>query len=455
MRLAAAVLAAGKGTRMKSRRPKVLHRVGGRPMLDYVLEAVKGTGAERVVVVAGYCGEEVAEAVGGAAEVVYQREQLGTAHALLQVRPLLEGYPGHVLVVCGDTPLIRVETLSRLVQHHVDTGAAATLLTAVVPEPGGYGRVVRGSDGKVVRIVEQKDASPEELAINEINSGIYCFRVEGLFEALSSITPGNAQGEYYLTDIVGIYARRGEVVAAVVADDAEEVLGVNDRCQLAGVERILRERKVRDLMLSGVTVIDPATTFVDSDVVIGCDTVIYPFTIIEAGTRIGEDCVVGPSTRIAGSVLGNRVVAVNSVILDSTVGDDSNIGPFAYIRPGCVLGRGVRVGDFVELKKSSIGNFSKVPHLSYIGDATVGERVNIGAGTITCNYDGRAKHPTIIGDRAFIGSNANLVAPVEVGSDAVIGAGSTITKDVPAGALGVARGRQKNIPDWDKRRPKG
>ncbi|MDI6710725.1 MAG: bifunctional UDP-N-acetylglucosamine diphosphorylase/glucosamine-1-phosphate N-acetyltransferase GlmU [Bacillota bacterium] len=450
--LAAVVLAAGKGTRMKSRYPKVLHRVAGRPMLAYVLDAVESAGADRVVVVAGFGLDAVRAAVGTRAEVVCQEEQLGTAHALLQAEERLAGEKADVLVVCGDTPLLRGRTLADLVAYHREAGVTATVLTTRMEDPTGYGRVLRGEDGLVRRIVEQKDASPAELAVDEINTGVYCFAAEGLFDALRRIGRENRQGEYYLTDIVSLYVREERPVASWVAADPTAVMGINDRVQLARAEQILRRRIVERLMLDGVTVIDPATTFVDAGVSIAPDTVIYPFTIIEGETAIGRDCIIGPQARLVDCRLGDGVTFQNSIALESEVGDGTTVGPFAYLRPGNRIGARARIGDFVEMKKSVVGEGSKIPHLSYIGDALIGSGVNVGAGTITCNYDGRKKSATVIEDGAFIGSNANLVAPVKVGRGAYIGAGSTITQDVPPGALGVARGRQKNIEGWAARK---
>ncbi len=452
MQLAAVVLAAGKGTRMKSATVKVLHRVCGRAMIEHVLAAVRETGVRKTVLVVGQQGDRVKELLGGAVEYARQDEQLGTAHALMQARPALDEFNGDILVVCGDTPLLRPQTLAELCRCHKAAQNAATVLTAVLEQPAGYGRVIRGAGGLVRKIVEQKDAAPEELTVREINTGVYCFRGAGLFEALAALRPDNAQGEYYLTDIIGYYVDRGEPVGAVTVDDPAEISGVNDRCQLAAAEKVLRRRVLERLMLSGVTVLDPDNTYIDPDVEIGMDTVIYPFTIIEGKSKIGENCIIGPSSRLQDADLGCQVTVNNSVVMNSSVADGCNIGPFAYIRPGCVLGREVKVGDFVELKKAFLGDGTKVPHLSYVGDADVGRDVNIGAGTITCNYDGEKKSVTRIGDGAFIGSNTNLVAPLHVGAGAVTGAGSTITRDVPPGALGVARDKQKNIADWKARK---
>ncbi len=452
MELAAVILAAGKGTRMKSELPKVLHKICGRPMVSYVLKAVKGAGIERIVMVVGHRGELVAEAFQAEAAIVYQEPQLGTAHALLQAKGALAGFGGHVLVLPGDTPLVTERTLLDILEAHRSAHAFATVLTACLEEPAGYGRVVRDSSGRVVKIVEQKDATADELAIKEVNTGIYCFSADGLFAYLDRIRPDNAQNEYYLTDLVEIYLQNNRPVAAYRAARPEEVLGINDRRQLAQAEALLRRRKTDELMLSGVTVIDPASTFVDQEVVVGRDSVIYPFTVIEGNSVIGKNCAIGPGAHLKDVRIGENVLVTNSVVVESVVEDYCSIGPFAYIRPGCRLKRKVKIGDFVELKKTVVGENSKVPHLSYLGDTTVGADVNIGAGTITCNYDGVRKWPTYIGDGAFIGSNTNLVAPVEVGAGAVIGAGSTITKNVPPGALGVARGRQRIVERWSARR---
>ena len=452
MELAAVILAAGKGTRMKSDLPKVLHPICGRPMLGHVINTVVDAGVTKSVVVAGFGAQQVTEFLGDQAEVVLQEEQLGTAHALLQTEKEFDNYLGDLLVDCGDTPLLQADTLAKLAHCHRETGAAATVLTAEMPNPTGYGRVIRNNSGSVARIVEQKDASPEELLVKEINTGVYCFRVPGLFEALKQISPANAQGEYYLTDIIQIFVEKGLTVQAVMLEDAQEVQGINDRLQLSRAEAALRKRVLEDLMVAGVSVIDPANTYVDQGVKVGRDTVILPFTFLLGNTVIGSHCTIGPGSKIKDCTIGDHSEIQYSVLLESQVGQKTVIGPYAYIRPATVLGDAVKVGDFVEIKKSTIGNGSKVPHLSYVGDAVIGEKVNVGAGTITCNYDGKNKYQTILEDGSFIGSNTNLVAPVKVGEGAVIAAGSTITKDVPAKALGVAREKQTNLTDWAKRR---
>lgn len=453
MQLVAVILAAGKGTRMKSRRPKVLHEIAGRPMLHYVLDVARRAGAGRVVVIAGCGFDEVSRAAAGA-EVVRQEPQLGTAHALLQAEPALRGFEGELLVLCGDTPLLTGATLEGLAMHHRRSRAVATVLTARLDDPTGYGRVIRDGAGNVCRIVEHRDATEEELAVNEVNTGIYCFNSPLVFDYLRRVSPVNTQGEYYLTDVVGLMVGDGLRVASYQAPVAEEVMGINDRIQLARAGEALRRRILEDLMREGVTVVDPASTFVGPLVKVGLDTVIQPFTIIEGETVIGEECVIGPGARLYSAILGDGVAVQYAVIVESRLADRCTVGPFAYIRPGCEIGPGAKVGDFVEIKNSRVGQGSKVPHLTYVGDAEIGAGVNIGAGTITCNYDGVKKHRTVIGDGAFIGSNTNLVAPVVVGPGAYIAAGSTITRDVPPGALGVARSRQSNIPDWVARKKK-
>lgn len=448
----AVILAAGKGTRMKSRLPKVLHQVAGKPMVRHVLEAVQSLGINQQILVIGHEAELVKAALGEQVRYAIQAEQLGTGHAVMQAQPLIGEEIKTVLVLCGDTPLLRAETLAILLAEHQQTGAAATVLTANLTDPSGYGRIIRDAQGLVERIVEEKDASAEEKRVQEINTGTYCFDKVALFKALGEISPANAQGEYYLTDVLSVLRGAGQKVGAVVAADPRETYGINSRVQLAEAEKILRYRKLVRLMEAGVTIIDPATTFIDDEVEIEPDTIIYPNTIIERGSRIGCECVIGPGTRIVESRIGNRVEIQNSVLLKSLVGDECTIGPFAYLRPGTELAGKNRVGDFVEIKNSKVGEGSKIPHLAYVGDATVGRNVNIGCGTITCNYDGVRKWPTRIGDGAFIGSNTNLVAPVEIGANAVTGAGSTITKDVPADSLAVERSRQTVIRDWVKKK---
>jgi bifunctional UDP-N-acetylglucosamine pyrophosphorylase/glucosamine-1-phosphate N-acetyltransferase len=434
---------------MKSRRPKVLHRVAGKPMLSYVLAAAAALGVERPLVVVGHGAEQVEEEIGSGVEYVLQAEQRGTGHAVLQARERLARLAGDLLVLYGDTPLLRAETLAEFTRFHRAERADAAVLTASLPDPTGYGRIVREPEtGAVLKIVEEQDASPVERTCREINTGICCFALPMLLAVLEKLKPTNAQGEYYLTDAIALIREAGGKVVALATGDPEEVQGVNSREQLAAVEAAVRREKNRALMAAGVTIRDPASTFVDAGVVVGRDTVLFPFTWLEGQTRIGEESTVGPQVRLSDTELGDRVEVQFSVLERARVGNDVRIGPFAYLRPGTQVEDGAKIGDFVEIKNSRVGRGSKVPHHSYIGDAELGVEVNIGAGTITCNYDGERKHRTVIEDRCFIGANTNLVAPVRVGEGAYVASGSTITEDVPPGALGVARGRQRNVADW-------
>lgn len=444
----AVILAAGKGTRMKSALPKVLHAVGGKSMLRHVMTAAEQAGAKRTLVVVGFGGDKVQAEIGAAAEFVLQAEQLGTGHAMMQVQPVLAGFSGTILLLCGDTPLLTGQALLDLVATHQQSGAAATVLTAKPADATGYGRILRDESGQVLGIVEQKDATAEQKQIGEINTGIYCFEAAPLFAALAGLTCNNAQKEYYLTDVLAILAQAGQQVGAVEVADFQETLGINSRLQLAEAEKILRQRKLVELMDSGVTVMDPASTFVDASVSVGEDTVLYPFTWLEGETTIGRDCRIGPNSRISDSQLGDAVTLHFSYAHECKIAGGVSVGPYVHLRPDTELSAGVKVGNFVEIKNSRVGVGSKLPHLSYIGDADIGSGVNIGCGTITVNYDGKKKHRTVVGDTAFVGCNSNLVAPVSVGSGAYIAAGSTITKDVPDGALGVGRARQSNIAGW-------
>jgi bifunctional UDP-N-acetylglucosamine pyrophosphorylase / glucosamine-1-phosphate N-acetyltransferase len=383
---------------------------------------------------------------------VVQEPQLGTGHALLQTAPVLRGLRGTVILLSADVPLLTRGTLEGLVHTHTDAGAAATVLTANVERPYGYGRIVR-TQGRITRIVEERDASAAQRQILEINSGIYAFDLEPLFDSLEKIGADNAQNEYYLPDLVSIYRRRRRVVTTFTIPDAIEIRGINSRTELAEVTAMVRQLKNEELMAAGVTLIDPATTYIDTDVTIGRDTVIHPCVIIEGATAIGTACEVHAGSRIVNSRLGDKVVVRNHcVISDSSIASGARIGPFAHLRPEAHVGEEAHVGNFVELKKATLGAGSKANHLAYIGDATIGDKVNIGAGTITCNYDGVAKHQTVIQDGSFIGSNATLVAPVTVGKNAYVAAGSAITSDVPSGALGIGRGRQENKDGWVKKR---
>jgi len=451
--LVTVVLAAGKGTRMKSALPKVLHRVGGKSMLQHVLDASAAAGSERSVVIVGFGGETVKMAIGAQAEFVEQKEQLGTGHAVMQAGPLLKNETGTVMVLCGDTPLLTGDLLKRLYDEHKAIGAKATVLTAVMPDASGYGRIIRTASGTVAKIVEHKDASPEELKVNEVNSGIYCFEAQALFAALAKVSCDNAQGEYYLPDVLEILREDGEKIWAVAADDYEQTLGINSRVQLAGAEKILRRRKNIELMEQGVTIMDPDTTYIDAQVTVGRDTVIYPCTWLEGATTIGENCEIGPNSRFTDTKIGDQVTAHFSYAHECAIASGVVMGPYVHLRPNTKLAAGVKIGNFVEVKNSTVGEGSKLPHLSYIGDTDIGSGVNMGCGTITVNYDGKNKYRTVIADDAFVGCNSNLVAPVEVGKGAYVAAGSTITKDVPPAALAVARERQRNIEDWaDKRK---
>lgn len=445
------VLAAGQGKRMKSKLYKVLHKVCGKPMVGHVTDALAEAEIQHTYVVVGHGAEAVQQYLGERVQYVMQQEQLGTGHAVLQAAPLLAEQAGTTVIVCGDTPLIRGETIRRMVELHEESGAAATIMTAVIEDPTGYGRIIRGADGSVARIVEHKDCDEEEAAVREINAGTYVFDNRKLFAALSRVTNDNAQGEYYLTDVFRILSEEQERILAYPIEDITETIGVNDRIALAEAERHMRERINREHMQGGVTIIDPAHTYIESGVTIGADTVLLPGTILRSGTIIGEDCVIGPQAEIAASKIGSGVTIRYAVLEQAVVGDGTTVGPFAYLRPGAEIGSDVKIGDFVEIKNSVIGNGSKVPHLSYVGDADVGERVNIGCGVITANYDGFNKNRTTIKDDAFIGSNSNLIAPVTVGEGAYIVAGSTITQDVPDDAMAIARERQTNKEGYASR----
>jgi len=451
VKFSAVILAAGKGVRMVSALPKILHPVAGKPMAAHVIDQVKAAGIDDIVLVTGFGRERVEEAMSGEQiKFVLQEQQLGTGHALMQAAPAVD-HQGQMLVLAGDTPLLSAKLLKELMDYHIGQGTAATVLSCIADNPYGYGRIIRAEEGYLERIVEEKDADESQKIINEINSGIYCFETGIVFECLSQLNNNNAQKEYYLTEVIEILRREKKPVAVFMSTDSESVYGINDREQLAFAESVLRRRKNVELMKEGVTILDPLSTFIDSEVKIGSDTVILPFTIIEGKTVIGQNCEIGPATRINSSLIGNGVKVDSSRINEAEIGDDCNIGPFSYLRPDTVLHNGVKVGDFVEVKKSIIGEKSKIPHLSYVGDAQVGKGVNIGAGTITCNYDGKNKYRTVLEDGVFIGSNTNLVAPVKIGKDSYTGAGSTITKDVGEDSLAVERAVQKNISGWSKR----
>jgi bifunctional UDP-N-acetylglucosamine pyrophosphorylase/glucosamine-1-phosphate N-acetyltransferase len=448
------ILAAGQGTRMKSSLPKVLHRLAGRCLIDHVLKTADSLTPATVTVVVGHKADNIREHLGSreGLRIVVQEPQLGTAHALQQTEGVLAGLTGTVVLLSGDVPLLRPDTLRRLAETHRGANAAATVVTATVDRPYGYGRVVR-TDGRIARIVEERDASPAERQIREINGGIYAFDLEPLFDALRGIAPGNAQGEFYLTDLVAIYRRRKLPVETLMVANPDEIRGINSRTELAEVSRIVRQNKNEELMAAGVTLVDPATTYIDANVEVGPDTVIHPGVILEGQTRIGPACEIQAHVRIVDSTLGAHV-SINSfcLIVGAQVANGAAVGPFAHLRPESVVGESARVGNFVELKKTTLGAGSKANHLAYLGDATIGANVNIGAGTITCNYDGETKHQTSIEDGAFIGSDTQLIAPITVGEGAYVGTGTTVREDVPPGALAVSAGKQRNIEGWVARK---
>lgn len=446
----AVVLAAGQGTRMKSKLYKVLHPVCGKPMVEHVVDEALKLSLSKLVTIVGHGAEEVKKQLGDKSEYALQAEQLGTAHAVKQAQPFLADEKGVTIVICGDTPLLKAETMEQMVKEHTQREAKATILTAVAEDPTGYGRIIRGENGAVQKIVEHKDASEEERLVTEINTGTYCFDNEALFRAIDQVSNDNAQGEYYLPDVIEILKNEGETVAAYQTGNFQETLGVNDRVALSQAEQFMKERINKRHMQNGVTLIDPMNTYISPDAVIGSDTVIYPGTVIKGEVQIGEDTIIGPHTEIMNSAIGSRTVIKQSVVNHSKVGNDVNIGPFAHIRPDSVIGNEVKIGNFVEIKKTQFGDRSKASHLSYVGDAEVGTDVNLGCGSITVNYDGKNKYLTKIEDGAFIGCNSNLVAPVTVGEGAYVAAGSTVTEDVPGKALAIARARQVNKDDYVK-----
>jgi bifunctional UDP-N-acetylglucosamine pyrophosphorylase/glucosamine-1-phosphate N-acetyltransferase len=423
-------------------------------MLEWVLDTAAAIHPASTTVIVGHKALDVQAACAAREGVrfVVQEPQLGTAHAVMQAEPRLRGAHGTVVLLSGDVPLLSTRTLTRLLETHAAAGAAATAVTAVLDQPYGYGRIVR-HDGRMARIVEEKDATTAERAIREVNAGVYAFDLDALFPALAGIASANAQGEYYLTDLVASFRAAGRIVETVQVDDAREILGINSRADLARVGAIVRQQVNEALMAAGVTIVDPATAYIEAGVTVGPDTVIHPNVYLEGRTRIGSGCEILPNVRIVDGEIGDRVV-VNSftVINDAKVANEARIGPFAHLRPGSDVRDGAFIGNFVELKKTVFGEGSKASHLTYLGDATVGAGVNIGAGTITCNYDGVNKNATVIGDGAFIGSDSQLVAPVTVGAGAYVAAGSTIVQDVPPGALGISRGRQANLEGWVEKR---
>ena len=454
-KLAAVILAAGQGTRMKSDLPKVLHPVAGKSMLSHVVETARALDAAPIVPVIGHRADLVRTEMGNENLIfALQSEQLGTGHALQCAEASLRAFEGDLMLLCGDVPLLRDDTLQALLHHHRKNSASITILTALMADPTGYGRIIRGPNG-VERIVEEKDASGTERQVNEINTGIYLFRAPEVFDFLQKLDNQNAQGEYYLTDVVAAARRAGERVEALLVENAEEAMGINDRVQLAQAGGIMRQRINETHQRAGVTLIDPAATYIDPDVVIGPDTLIHPGVHLRGKTIIGSNCEIEPGVVVTDCTIGDHAhLKPGSVLSESTLGDSCKVGPMAHLRPGTVLIGNNKIGNFVETKKAVIGEKSQASHLTYIGDATLGKNVNIGCGTITCNYDGVNKYQTTIEDDVFVGSDTQFIAPVTIGRGSLIGAGSTITKDVPADALALSRSEQKNIAGWAERNRK-
>lgn len=447
----AVILAAGKGTRMKSKLYKVLHPVCGRPMVQYVVDAAKKLNPTKTILVVGQGAEQVQEQLGPQISYVLQEEQLGTGHAVMVTKEELKERTGTTLILCGDTPLIRPETLEALVASHKKSKSSVTILTTKMNSPQGYGRIMRNKQGQVLKIVEQKDATEEEQQIQEVNTGVYCFDNQKLVSILDKITNQNTQGEYYITDCIELLEQQGEEVSAFLTHDSEETLGVNDRIALAEAERLMKKRINHEHMSQGVTIIDPENTYIGPEVVIGQDTVINPGTFLSGSTQIGEDCVIGPNTELRHCVMGDRCTVQYSLATECKVGNDTSIGPYAYIRPGSEIGSHCKIGDFVEVKNSKIEDGAKVPHLSYVGDADIGAGVNMGCGSITVNYDGKTKHRTVVEEGSFIGSNVNLIAPVTIGKGSFVAAGSTINRSMPAESFAIARGRQVTKENYASR----
>ncbi|MCL2526239.1 MAG: bifunctional UDP-N-acetylglucosamine diphosphorylase/glucosamine-1-phosphate N-acetyltransferase GlmU [Coriobacteriia bacterium] len=449
----ALILAAGAGTRMKSDKPKVVHKILDIPMIQLVIDAAEEAGADRILTIVGHKQEQVRAVLGPDVECVHQPEQKGTADAVIVAKDALADSTGYLLVMCGDMPLLRPETLRQLIEVCRDRSMA--VLTATVDNPSGYGRIVRDETGSIAAIVEDKDASPAQLAINEINTGIYCFALDGLFDRLAKIGDDNAQGEYYLTDMVKVCRQENEVVIGVQLNEAEEAHGVNSRAQLAQAGILLQTRINERLMEQGVSIVAPSMTWISPDCVIESDVEVLPNTTIAKGSTIASGSIIGPNSRVYASQVGENCSIEESIVLSSSMGDRCVVGPYSYIRPDVELGDDCKVGASVEVKKSVVGDGSKIPHLSYVGDATLGKKVNIGAGTITCNYDGEKKSATFVDDGAFIGSDTMLVAPVNIGKNAITAAGSAISDDVPDDSLALGRARQTNKEGWVAQRREG
>lgn len=451
----AVILAAGKGTRMQSKLYKVLHKVCDRTMVELVLDSVENLNMQEVVTVVGCGAEKVKEAIGDRSKFVLQEEQLGTAHAVKMAKPILLNKEGTTIVMYGDTPLIKAETVDSMLSHHENTNAKATVLTAYADDPYAYGRIIRDEHNKLLKIVEEKDATEEEKAIKEINSGIYCFDNELLFDMLEKVKNDNAQGEYYLPDLLYMIREAGHIIETYLCNDFDETFGVNDRVALAYAENVMRSRINTKHMLQGVTLVDPNSTYIAPNAIIGKDTTIYPNVTIKSNTIIGEDCQIKPNSYIENSKIGNGVKILASTIIDSAVGDNSSVGPYSHLRNNSALGSEVRIGNFVELKNATYGDGSKTAHLSYIGDASIGSNTNIGCGTITVNYDGKNKYRTTIGNDTFIGCNSNLIAPLEIGNGVVVAAGTTVTENVQDDSLAIARVKQENKEGYAKKLPAG
>ena len=447
MNFKAIILAAGKGTRMKSKYPKVVHKVCGKEMVNHIIDVSKKSGVKDVVTILGHESEVVKSILPEDTMIAMQTEQLGTGHAVKMAKEYIND-EDTIVILCGDTPLIKEETLKRLFDYHIENEYTATVLTTKVDNPTGYGRVIRDENGDLLKIVEQKDGNAEELAVNEINSGIYCFKGQMLRESLDLLDNNNAQGEYYLTDTIKILRDKGFKVGAFNGSTIEELMGVNSRVELAKAEALMRKRINEQHLVNGVTIIDTVATYIEADVKIGSDTIIYPGVMLHGNTKIGNECVIGMNSSITNSTIGNNTGVKNSTIIDSNVGDNTTVGPYAYLRPKSNIGNNVKIGDFVEVKNATIEDNSKASHLSYIGDAHVGKDVNIGCGVVFVNYDGKNKFKSEVKDGAFIGSNSNLVAPVVVEEKGYVATGSTITDNVPEGALAIARERQVVKEGW-------